>query len=157
MSFPGFYREVREMVPSVALQTPLARGVARKAGLRVGLGSLVKTAVVSDYVGSAEQPLSRQWLVDLTGLSSGFFFSSASSPIYLFRSDNLSSTTLNPADYEPLRDTLFAQFSSASSEWKEMWPGHLTEQRLTISTSASEIEMNESLLDGAFSVLFQAT
>lgn len=39
MSFPISYREISEMMPKRALQTRMARAIARKAGLRVGGGT----------------------------------------------------------------------------------------------------------------------
>jgi len=153
--YPRLYQAVLDMVPEVALVTQHARGVARKAGLRRGTGT-VETAVVSDYVGKAEQPLARQWLIDLTDCTQARFYSGSSVPIYLFRSDNLSSEALDPGDYEPFMDGTSAQFSCEASdtpEWRELWDS--TPQRLTISTSASQPEMNTGALDGAFSVLLQ--
>lgn len=155
MGFPRTYAAIMEMVPAVALQTEVARGVARKAGLRRGSGSVI-TAAVSDFVGSAEQPLARQWLVDFTGLGRGYFYSNASSPLYIFRSANLLSSALDPGDYEPLMDSTFTQFSSAAPEWRDIYSPHLSAQRLTISTSSAGVEMDEGLLSGAFNVLFQA-
>lgn len=145
------------MVPEIATETQMARSVARKAGLRRGTGSAT-TAVIADFIGSAEQPLARQWLLDLTEVSMAYFYSNASTPIYLFRSDNLASEGLDPGDYEPFMDSDFQQFSSETpgEAWRGIWSfDHTTAQRLTISTTSSRVEMRESLLDGPFAVLLQ--
>lgn len=143
------------MVPEIATETQMAKAIARKAGLR-SAGGLITTSVISDFVGSAEQPLARQYMLDLTNVTRAYFYSSASTPIYLFRSDNLESVALDPADYEPFRASNFQQFSSVTPEWRDIWRfDHTTAQRLTISTSTAGVEMDESLLDGPFAVLLQ--
>lgn len=153
MSFSLTYRAIIEMVGDVALQTPTARGVARKAGLRRGSAPPI-TSVISDFLSVAEQPLARQYLVDLTGATRARFYSDA--PIYLLRSGSLESAELDPGDYVSFLDDTFTPFSP-DGVWRSVYSEYLTASRLTVSTSPYAVGLDTSLLSLPFVVLLQAS
>lgn len=142
------------MVPEVALNTKMARGVARKAGLRRGTG-VVETTVVSDYIGIAEQPiLARQWLVDLTECTRARFYSGSSALVYLLTSESVESEVLDPGNFATFVDVDSVAFSCQAGdapEWRAIALSQRGPQRLALFISGDPLA-----LDGPFPVLFQA-
>lgn len=77
MSYPTVYRAIDNMILEEALETPMTRAIARKAGLRSTEGTTRTRAltVLDVYVGIAEPDseeavlgeISYWWLVDFTG------------------------------------------------------------------------------------------
>ena len=156
--FSTTYAEIEELIKRTALSVPLARAVARKAGLRQGAGSFSRT-VFAAYIDPMEQPLARQWVTDLSGASRVMLQSRSNVPIYVFCSTNVGSNALDPGDYVTLRDPALVRVSaSASSEpaWRTLPINRRVPLRLTIGTDFQTPSIEPIILDGPFFVSLRA-
>lgn len=107
MSYPRFYSEVKQMALERALETPVARAIARRGNLKQRASSestdLTRTVILS-WVDPKHPKESRQWDVDLTGSSAIRFVVTGTAntgDVYLFQSQaGYGSGDLDPGDYD---------------------------------------------------------
>lgn len=147
----------------LGFRTRMARGVARKAGLRAIRGEPAQAQTVIDgYIHPQEGPYARQYLTDFSRVSRVRLASQSNVPVYVFCSPSVGSNELRPADYTVLRDVdgvpVSASIANSSGDLRYFTlPTDVrTPLRLTLSTSAGGVEMNSIRLDSPFSVALQA-
>lgn len=131
MSFPISYREIHEMTRKTVLHTRVARGVARKAGLRRTAGSLRPQTIFDAYIDPQIEGLIYQWLVDLSGFSRIHLASMSDIPVYL---------SYNTNALEPPSEAL------AVGGWTQM-TGLLDEVTTPISGSRADTTLKWYVLD----------
>lgn len=111
MTFGATYRAIDEMILDEALETPMARAIARKAGLR-SAGEATRTralTAVDAYIdpiaplsiGAEVYVFSYQWLVDFTGATQVRATSQADTNVFLNYADPLS-TAVDAVEYPAL-------------------------------------------------------
>lgn len=105
MSFPGTWREIKEMALDSALDTEMARKIVRKAGLKQG-ASVAPVAFERTLVAAWIYPKASkenwQWEVDLTGFSAIRFVSrGVLNPNFflVYSLAGFGSQVLDPGDY----------------------------------------------------------
>lgn len=168
MGYPIFSRQVDRLIESEALHTLTAHEMARKAGFRQTEGPVTvlggPMTVIDAYYHPSEGPYRRQYLADFTEVSRVRVSSQSSSPIYIFYSPSVGAGPLDNSDFVPLVDDLGIEISAWRTHsdpgddlrWFDLDPGERIPLRLTLSTSDIAVEIDEGLLDGAFSIALQA-
>ena len=125
MSYPHTRAALLDMVRRVALSVPVARSVARKAGLRRGAAPVGIRTIISAYVDHKEEPHGRQYLADLSGVTRWRLVSQSSAPVYVMQSQE-GGNALAAGTYYPLEDdattTPFGADSTTSTDWMDLNP-----------------------------------
>lgn len=151
-SFPRSFAAILDMIDNVALSAPVARKVARKAGLKAGGGEPVGTRTIIDaYVHPEEPPLARQYQAD---------FSNKTELRLSSRSDNLIYVIYSVSDPGPLDPGIWFDLTSASASdtpaWVDIPAEAQTQVRLALSTYAFGPLLGSGVSAGPFSVGLQA-
>lgn len=151
-----------------ALHTLTAHEMARKAGFTQVEGPVTALGapmtVIDAYFHPSERAFWRQYLADFTEVSRVRLSSQSSSPIYIFYSPSVGGGPLGNSGFVPLLDDLGTHVSAWRTHsdpgddlrWFDLDPDERIPLRLTLSTSAAAVEIDEGLLDGAFSIVLQA-
>lgn len=162
MASPTLYREIKRMIPQRARHTKMARGIARKSGVRIEVaGSVVigdrPRTLVDAYVDPGYGSLNWQWRVDLTPFSAIRFLSTTGVRVYLWRSPSGADATtgpVDPGDYEVfiapdltsgIDSEIFSQnshFFSSDLRYYTIPEGMRNPCRLSISSSAEAYGIN---------------
>lgn len=103
MTFPGTHRAITEMILDTALQTPMARSIVRKAGLRQGVGetSAFTRTLIDAWIDIRRNKECWQWDVDLTAYTAIRFMNRSNGPLFVVYSEaGYGSETLDPEDYQ---------------------------------------------------------
>ena len=130
MSYPKTYSAIKAMIPEIALETKMARSIARKGGLRQRAGEAVgstERTLLDCWVDPKTPRESRQWRVDLTGFRDIRYVSrgplNPSSLFLVYSETGFDSTALNPGDWERF-PTLFPDDPYGyPTEWLESYSG----------------------------------
>ena len=176
MSFPKTYQALREMARDEALRVPMARAIARKAGLRSVPGGDVVTSGVSTLIGASlgptHVPLARQFSVDLSPYSRLRMASTHADVIYAYFSLG-TGTALDPADWnllpgysEELGSSIFLRASTGTSGvtdffyWIDLDEEHRVPMRLCFAQEdglpGAPSPNHSSDLGGPVAILIQA-
>lgn len=168
MGYPIFFRQVDRLMESEALHTLTAHEMARKAGFTQTEGPVTVTGapmtVIDAYFHPDEPAFWRQYLADFTEVSRVRVSSQSSSPIYVFYSPSVGAGPLDNSDFAPLVDDIGTVVNASRTNsdpgddlrWFDLDPLERIPLRLTLSTSQGAVEIDEGLLDGAFSIALQA-
>ena len=166
MSFARTHAAITAMLPEVALATPMARAIVRKAGLRASQPGLERPkTVIEGVLDPLEEQGGRMWLVDLSGMERIRFSAESSVAVHLLRQSTaldsaIDITTARMTGLTELGASVFLSSSRADSasgdvEWYTVPDALRTTQKLAISTQTDALALNASLLDGPFSFSVQ--
>jgi hypothetical protein len=167
MGFRITDREIDEMIRQESLDEPMAVEVVRKGGAGQGeappeVVSAPRT-VIDAFLSPREEPLGRQYLVDLSAVGRVRLASRSRGDVYVLYSESADPGPLDPGDWIVLKDEDGTPISASSAtsdagddlRWAPIPPEERTRVRLIISTSQTEPQLDNSILDGPFSVALQ--
>jgi hypothetical protein len=160
MSYPRFYRVIREMIPRVILELPFARKMARRADIRMAGESGPRT-VVEGFIHPEEDSRARIWYVDFSSVAYVRLFAQSSATVYLNRLESGSSIDGTPSQIYG-RDAVgnlwpvSADRIATDLGWLRLEDDALGESRVGIGMAENRINLDPATLDGPFSLVLQA-